>query len=112
MADISHLLRLPQAEAASHLGMSESMLCKRFKEMSKKKWPYRRLSRVEKQIELCRQSGGRPEVLQSWLDEKDRLLQPILIRVSKREAELLARSHDSMNLAGTLMSLSDKVTIK
>lgn len=32
---------LPQKEAAVRLGISESMLCKRFKECTQRKWPYR-----------------------------------------------------------------------
>jgi hypothetical protein len=39
--DITELLTLPQKEAASKLGISESMLCKRFKESTRRKWPYR-----------------------------------------------------------------------
>ena len=39
--DITDLLILPQKEAAKRLGISESMLCKRFKECTKRKWPYR-----------------------------------------------------------------------
>ena len=39
--DITDLLTLPQKEAAKRLGISESMLCKRFKECTKRKWPYR-----------------------------------------------------------------------
>jgi hypothetical protein len=34
-------LTLPQKEAAAKLGISESMLCKRFKECTRRKWPYR-----------------------------------------------------------------------
>ena len=39
--DITDLLTLPQKEAAKKLGISESMLCKRFKECTRRKWPYR-----------------------------------------------------------------------
>jgi hypothetical protein len=39
--DITDLLVLPQKEAARRLGISESMLCKRFKECTRRKWPYR-----------------------------------------------------------------------
>jgi hypothetical protein len=39
--DITHLLHYPQKEAAKKLGISESMLCKRFKESTPRKWPYR-----------------------------------------------------------------------
>lgn len=37
---------LPQKQAANKLGISESMLCKRFKECTKRKWPYRYVSRI------------------------------------------------------------------
>jgi len=39
--DITDLLVLPQKDAARRLGISESMLCKRFKECTRRKWPYR-----------------------------------------------------------------------
>jgi predicted DNA-binding protein (UPF0251 family) len=39
--EITDLLSLPQKEAAKRLGISESMLCKRFKESTRRKWPYR-----------------------------------------------------------------------
>ena len=42
--DITDLLILPQKEAARRLGISESMLCKRFKECTRRKWPYRYVS--------------------------------------------------------------------
>lgn len=42
--DITDLLVLPQKEAAAKLGISESMLCKRFKECTRRKWPYRYVS--------------------------------------------------------------------
>ena len=54
--DITHLLTLPQKEAARILGISESMLCKRFKEQTQRKWPYRYLRKVERQMALKRKS--------------------------------------------------------
>jgi len=54
--DITHLLTLPQKEAARILGISESMLCKRFKEQTQRKWPYRYLRKVERQMSLKRKS--------------------------------------------------------
>lgn len=56
LTDITHLLTLPQKEAAKLLGISESMLCKRFKEQTQRKWPYRYLRKVERQIALKQKS--------------------------------------------------------
>lgn len=56
LTDITHLLTLPQKEAAKILGISESMLCKRFKEQTQRKWPYRYLRKVERQITLKQKS--------------------------------------------------------
>jgi len=56
LTDITHLLTLPQKEAAKILGISESMLCKRFKEQTQRKWPYRYLRKVERQISLKQKS--------------------------------------------------------
>eukprot|EP01124_Arcella_intermedia_P031935 TRINITY_DN7344_c0_g1_i1.p1 TRINITY_DN7344_c0_g1~~TRINITY_DN7344_c0_g1_i1.p1 ORF type:complete len:527 (+),score=25.69 TRINITY_DN7344_c0_g1_i1:152-1732(+) len=50
--DITPLLVLPQKEAASRLGISESMLCKRFKECTRRKWPYRYLRKIDKMLRL------------------------------------------------------------
>lgn len=48
--DITSLLGLPQRQAAQVIGISESMLCKRYKEQTMRKWPYRYLGKIEKRI--------------------------------------------------------------
>jgi hypothetical protein len=48
-------LTLPQKEAAAKLGISESMLCKRFKECTRRKWPYRYVRLVFHFETLCSQ---------------------------------------------------------
>jgi len=86
--DITSLLVLPQKEAASKLGISESMLCKRFKECTRRKWPYRYLRKIEKILRIY--SNQLPENLSQ--EDKDKItqlqkereecLQPVKIRIS------------------------------
>lgn len=90
LSDITDLLSLPQKEAAQRLGISESMLCKRFKECTRRKWPFRYLRKIEKTISSL-QSQKEVEPLspedQDRLDEllKQRLecLAPVKIRITK-----------------------------
>jgi len=106
--DITHLLTLPQKEAARILGISESMLCKRFKEQTQRKWPYRYLRKVERQMALKRKSkklsaedAKRLEVLES---ERNKCLASVQIRLRPAtfaaysdggKAEFLENSGDS-----------------
>eukprot|EP01096_Ripella_sp_DP13-Kostka_P001939 TRINITY_DN1250_c1_g1_i2.p1 TRINITY_DN1250_c1_g1~~TRINITY_DN1250_c1_g1_i2.p1 ORF type:complete len:998 (+),score=435.21 TRINITY_DN1250_c1_g1_i2:310-2994(+) len=87
--DITELLVLPQKEAAKRLGISESMLCKRFKESTRRKWPYRNLRKIEKVV-----NAMRAHKLDNCLtmDERDRIdrlqqekrecLKPVRIRLT------------------------------
>eukprot|EP01091_Cochliopodium_minus_P003508 TRINITY_DN1343_c0_g1_i2.p1 TRINITY_DN1343_c0_g1~~TRINITY_DN1343_c0_g1_i2.p1 ORF type:complete len:131 (-),score=38.88 TRINITY_DN1343_c0_g1_i2:340-732(-) len=50
LTDITTLLNLPQKLAALKLDMSESMLCKKFKETVNKKWPFRQIQKIEREI--------------------------------------------------------------
>jgi hypothetical protein len=84
------LLGLPQRQAADVLGISESMLCKRYKECTKRKWPYRYLGKLEKKIavkeELLKKNGSLStadrNMLDSLLKEKEQCLTPVSIRVT------------------------------
>jgi hypothetical protein len=90
LVDVTHLLVLPQRDAALILGVSESMLCKRFKEVAKIQWPHRRVVRLDKKIATTKQrllfTGSREsnamEILSS---EREMLLQPVLIRMTRKE---------------------------
>ena len=53
LTDITPLLIYTQKVAASKLDMSESMLCKKFKETINKKWPYRQIRKIEKEIAVA-----------------------------------------------------------
>ena len=53
LTDITHLLTLPQKIAAAKLGINETILCKRFRQATNRKWPYRYLSKLEREIEEC-----------------------------------------------------------
>jgi len=45
-----------QKAAAAKLDMSESMLCKKFKESVNKKWPYRQIRKIEREIAITENS--------------------------------------------------------
>lgn len=91
MVDITSLLGMPQRQAAEVLGISESMLCKRYKECTKRKWPFRYLGKLEKKINaknaLLVKSGAlsAPDraALDALLREKAAILTPIQIRVTE-----------------------------
>eukprot|EP00029_Vermamoeba_vermiformis_P010820 TRINITY_DN5789_c0_g1_i2.p1 TRINITY_DN5789_c0_g1~~TRINITY_DN5789_c0_g1_i2.p1 ORF type:complete len:300 (-),score=107.65 TRINITY_DN5789_c0_g1_i2:60-959(-) len=87
--DITELLVLPQKEAAAKLGISESMLCKRFKECTRRKWPYRYLRKIDKLINMLkmhRKSGTlTPEdqdKLERLTKEREECLRPVRIRIT------------------------------
>lgn len=97
--DITNLLPLPQKEAANLLGISESMLCKRFKESTKRKWPFRFLKKIEKTIkslEHSRKQGSITQQDQLKLDDlllkKDECLAPVRIRITNHDRIALSRS--------------------
>ncbi len=50
MVDITALLGMPQQQAAEVLGISESMLCKRYRECANRKWPFRKVAKLDKEI--------------------------------------------------------------
>jgi len=88
--DITDLLTLPQKEAARRLGISESMLCKRFKECTRRKWPYRYLRKIDKVINMLNlhksDDGTVPkedqEKLQRLNKEREECLRPVRIRIT------------------------------
>jgi hypothetical protein len=79
LTDITPLLILPQKLAASKLDMSESMLCKKFKEAVNKKWPYRLLRKIEKEIATCKSK----EVLEDLILKRNECLAPVSIHVRR-----------------------------
>jgi len=109
LTDITHLLTLPQKEAAKILGISESMLCKRFKEQTQRKWPYRYLRKVERQISLKQKSKKLSfediKKLENLSKEREKCLSSVQIRLrpnnggssdSKYSSEqLTSESYDS-----------------
>jgi len=86
--DITPLLVLPQKEAASKLGISESMLCKRFKECTRRKWPYRYLRKIDKMLQTFPPKGeyysnsDDQEKIQRLRKEREECLQPVKIRIT------------------------------
>ena len=83
LTDITPLLILPQKVAAARLGISESMLCKRFKERTNRKWPYRFLRKLERQI-AC---STNPQELEQLSMERDKCLSPVSIRVRRYRSQ-------------------------
>jgi len=108
--DITPLLVLPQKEAATKLGISESMLCKRFKECTRRKWPYRYLRKIDKMIRVLsvKKNESIPredqEKIQRLKREREECLQPVKIRITGHDkasaAKLVAGSFsDGSNLS-------------
>jgi hypothetical protein len=96
--DITSLLVLPQKEAATRLGISESMLCKRFKECTRRKWPYRYLRKIDKMIRvltLNKKSDSLPkedqEKIQRLKREREECLHPVKIRITGHDKSSTAR---------------------
>jgi len=91
LTDITHLLTLPQKEAAKILGISESMLCKRFKEQTQRKWPYRYLRKVERQITLKQKSKKLSlediKKLEVLAQEREKCLSSVQIRLRPNNGE-------------------------
>lgn len=89
--DISEYLTLPQKEAASKLGISESMLCKRFKECTRRKWPYRYIRKIDKIISMLSVKDGTPltpedkKKLEKLMKEREERLQPVKIRITQHD---------------------------
>jgi len=71
--DITSLLILPQKEAATRLGISESMLCKRFKECTRRKWPYRYLRKIDKMIHVLTINKKGETLSKEELEKVDKL---------------------------------------
>jgi len=107
--DITPLLVLPQKEAATRLGISESMLCKRFKECTRRKWPYRYLRKIDKMIRvltLNKKSDTIPredqEKIQRLKREREECLHPVKIRIT---------GHDKNSARGLLTSSGNLLEI-
>jgi len=111
--DITPLLVLPQKEAATRLGISESMLCKRFKECTRRKWPYRYLRKIDKMIRvlsLSKKGDSIPkedlEKIQRLKREREECLHPVKIRITGHDKSSNARMvAGSFSETNTLKSL-------
>jgi len=93
--DITSLLVLPQKEAATRLGISESMLCKRFKECTKRKWPYRYLRKIDKMLNVVTISKKGEAFNQEDLEKIEKLkseradcLNPVRIRITGHDMDM------------------------
>ncbi|PRP87813.1 hypothetical protein PROFUN_04287 [Planoprotostelium fungivorum] len=110
LQDITELLTLPQKEAALKLGISESMLCKRFKESTRRKWPYRYLRKLEKVIKMLvvqESDGSMPsredrDKLDRLVKEKEECLRPVKIRITANDRIISMNTPSGMTSSGGL----------
>jgi len=111
--DITSLLVLPQKEAATRLGISESMLCKRFKECTRRKWPYRYLRKIDKMIRvltLNKKGDAIPkedqEKVQRLKREREECLYPVKIRITGHDKTPSRRVLNTID-ADEIVKMSD-----
>jgi len=82
--DITHLLTYPQSQAAATLDMSNATFSKRFRQANNnKRWPYRALQVVEKQLKEGRSKDPNSGNIQQLEDKRKSLLAPAFILVKK-----------------------------
>ena len=79
MTDVTPYLSLPQKIAAVKLGITESLLSKKFKEATNRKWPYRYLKKLEREMEHTKSM----EEYANLLKRKNELLAPLSLPLSK-----------------------------
>ncbi len=91
--DITDLLTMPEKEAAAQLGIPESTLSKRWREVTQgRKWPFRSVAAIDKKIltllrntPMANTSGNlspRTEtILQTLLSKRQSELTPVVIRL-------------------------------
>jgi len=114
--DITSLLVLPQKEAATRLGISESMLCKRFKECTRRKWPYRYLRKIDKMLDMLtvnKKVDSLPqedlEKIEQLKSEREECLLPVKIRITGHDAgTYLSNSNGDNSPVGESSSESDE----
>jgi len=80
--DITCLLHLPQKEASRVLGISVSLLCKRFKEATNRKWPQRLLKKVRKELNPEEQTED-PKLAKQLTKVEERCLSNAQIRLTR-----------------------------
>jgi hypothetical protein len=105
--DITDFLTLPQKEAATRLGISESMLCKRFKECTRRKWPYRYVRKIDKVITMLSQdtqaiTADEKKKLEKLAKEREERLQPVKIRITAHDRTSLPPSPSPIDSAEDL----------
>jgi len=82
--DITHLLTYPQSQAAATLDMSNATFSKRFRQANNnKRWPYRALQVVEKQLKDARTKDSPASNIQQLEERRKSLLAPAFILVKK-----------------------------
>ena len=82
--DITPLLVFPQKKAAKMLAISESMMCKKWKEATDRKWPFRAVQKYNKLIKQLKkedESKNAQQIEELFLKKKQVLL-PVSISLS------------------------------
>lgn len=77
LIDITPYLWLPQKIVAAKLGVTESYLCRKFKEASNRKWPHRYLIKLERELNQTH-SKEEKEIL---IKQKNDLLAPLILQI-------------------------------
>ena len=81
--DITHLLQLPQTTAAQRLGIAQSTLSRRYYSATGKIWPYREVSKIDREIAELISTNFNDEVtlmkIKTLKIRKARLLFPVTI---------------------------------
>jgi len=76
--DLSVYYHLPQAEVAKKLGMANSTLSRRWRQVSQgRMWPYRHVRLIDKEIERLGQSN--PQKVEKLREERSLLLTPVTV---------------------------------
>ena len=83
LTDITDLLLVPQKVAAVRLGITESMLSKKYKEATNRKWPYRFLKKLDRDIE----DANTEQEKQILKNKKKEILAPVSIYVKRIPTE-------------------------
>ncbi len=82
--DVTHMLTLPQGEAAASLGLTVSTFCKRWKEsVGERKWPFRTIGKIDKEVALLRKrapSKNTDAKIAALLKQREACLLPAQIR--------------------------------
>ena len=79
LTDITDLLLLPQKVAAAKLGITESVLSKKYKQATNRKWPYRYLKKMDRDIENAKTQEEKEKLKKI----REEILSPVSINIKR-----------------------------